>query len=344
MRGVLETAGERMAIECEVPWLSELIEEGAAGQLQAGPAMDTSLVVRVEADSGPFDVSGAQPVTRGAWRRDGAVIVENACTTGLDIHVRCSAAGAQFTVRWRAPARERVARWLLPARFRLLARAVLLQFPALWWAGTRGRAPLHASTCTAGPATPLLAGPGGVGKSTLLLRELTAGGRAICDNLCVADGTVTWGLVEPVRVETSNLRSESPSGLQGGNRSLSPASRRRMPHGRREAVLPGRIPSLVPDRVVVLGRSPSGRTVVRRCDSDAGVRSLVTGTYMAGELRRFWDFAATLAAGTGRGPAHPPVEEVAARFATRLPCLELLLPEGPTARLADLLRPLEAIA
>jgi hypothetical protein len=58
---------------------------------------------------------------------------------------------------------------------------------------------------------------------------------------------------------------------------------------------------------------------------------------MAGELRRYWAFAATLAAGTALGPAHPPVEDVASSFAAGLPCFLLLLGRRPSARLADLL-------
>jgi hypothetical protein len=49
---------------------------------------------------------------------------------------------------------------------------------------------------------------------------------------------------------------------------------------------------------------------------------------MAGELRRYWSFAAALAAGTGEGPPHPGVTDVAAAF-TELPCFELAL--GPSS-------------
>jgi hypothetical protein len=56
---------------------------------------------------------------------------------------------------------------------------------------------------------------------------------------------------------------------------------------------------------------------------------------MAGELRRFWAFAATLAAGTGAGPAHPQVLDVAAAFAARLPCARLTLDDAGTAALSE---------
>jgi len=170
----------------------------------------------------------------------------------------------------------------------------------------------------------LLAAAGGIGRSTLLLQEMRAGAPATGDNLCVADGTWIWGVVEPMRVE-------------GG-------PGRRMPFGRREAPLPAAPTPLEPDRVVVLSRGLAPGPVVRRCDPATAGRALVTGTYMAGELARFWPLAATLTAATGRGDPHPPVARVAATLTERLPCLEVLLGARPGARLTELLEPVEAIA
>jgi hypothetical protein len=127
-----------------------------------------------------------------------------------------------------------------------------------------------------------------------------------------------WGLVEPLRVE-------------GG-------AGRRMSFGRSEAPLPGRVKALVPDRVIVVRRGGGESAELRTCPPDMAARALVAGTYMAGELRRYWGLAATLAAGTGLGPAHPPVEGVAHELCHRLPCAELLLPRKPGGtRLADAL-------
>ena len=170
---------------------------------------------------------------RGAWRQGREVLIENVCSSGLDLLVRPNGSTVDFVARWRPPVRVRATSGLR-SRFHLLLRAVLLQYPAMWWAGTRGRIPLHASMFTAGAMTPLVAGPSGVGKSTLLATELAEGGRATSDNLCVTDGVSGWGVVEPVRLE----------GKSG----------RRMPHGRREQPLTGRVSTLTPDRVVLLRR------------------------------------------------------------------------------------------
>jgi len=310
MRGVLETAGERLAIECAVPWVADLIEEGAAGELRSsGSPGWGSLRVLVEPDRGPFDTAGWQVITRGAWRSGTDVVVANACTAGFDVHVRCTPEDAEFTFRWRPPPRDRAASRILRSRFHLLARAVLMQYPPLWWAQVRGRAPLHASACVGGDTTPLVSSASGVGRSTLLFAEIAAGARTTDDNLAVSDGTTVWGLVEPIRLEGA-----------GG---------RRMPHGRSEAALPGRVDAVVPDSVIVVERGLAERSSFSPCSSEAAAYSLVTNTYMAGELRRYWAFAAILSAGTGYGPAHPPIAGVAAALTAALPCYSLALGATP---------------
>jgi hypothetical protein len=99
-----------------------------------------------------------------------------------------------------------------------------------------------------------------------------------------------------------------------------------------------------PDCLVALVRGTGEQPALTTADPDDAARALVTATYMAGELRRFWPFAATLAAGTGVGPAQPPVEEVAAAFAGALPCLTLALGTAPGAGLSELLETVEVSA
>jgi len=323
MRGLLKTAGERLGIECALPWAAELIAEGAGDELRDVAAAEPSLQVTVESDRRPFDTRGWTLLTRGAHSRDGEVVIENLITTGFDLHLRCGSDRAEFTYRWRPPRRERAAALALRSRFHLLARAALIQYPALWWAATRGRAPLHASACTVGRSTPLLTAPSGVGRSTLLLTELNAGEHATGDNLAVGDGTCVWGLAEPLRVEGA-----------GG---------RRMPHGRREGTMPGRVGSLVPDSLIVLQRGSYEAASLAPSDPVTAARSLVTSTYMAGELRRYWALAATLAAGTGIGPAHPPITDVAAAYAAGLNCFSLTFARSRGTRLAELLPSVEEV-
>jgi len=317
MRGTFQSASVQVAVDSRVPWVSRLIQEACPGAFTHDFTVTHTLQVQVEAERAAFDLGGFELVTRGAWSRAGTVVIENFCSSGFDVMLRCTEERATFTYRWRPPPRVRLASAAAPSTFVLLARAALLQYPVLWWAGVHGRAPLHAAVCTVGSAIPLLAGPGGLGKSALLARELAAGARATCDNVCVANGLTAWGLVEPVWIATG----------QG----------RRIAHGHSEMPIKGWVPRLTPDCIVVLRRISDEPFGTRRCDPATAARTLVTGTYMAGELRRYWGAAATLTAATGLGPAHPQVDEVARRFASELPCLEVGVPQKAGPRLADLL-------
>ena len=319
----LETGGETVHVESELGWVDRLVREAGAG-VESGRRSAPTLYVHAERDRRAFPKSGLTVLARGAWSGAREVVVEDVCGTGFDLRLKIDGGLPLLTFRWRPRPSRVLEGQLLPSRFQLLARCALIQYPVMWWAAARGRAPLHAISCTAGDAVPLLAGPGGVGKSTLLQAELLDEASATTDNLCVGDGHVTWGVVEPMRIE-------------GG-------AGRRMPHGRREVALEGRVAQLIPDRVVVVSRGTGDAARLSPCDPETAIRSLVTGTYMAGELRRLWPFAAILAAGTGCGPSHPPIAETARRFATRLPCYQLELARQPGTRLLQMLKPMEASA
>jgi hypothetical protein len=105
-----------------------------------------------------------------------------------------------------------------------------------------------------------------------------------------------------------------------------------MPHGRREEPFGGRVPSITVDRLVLLRRGTADRAVIRSCEPRSAARGLESGTYMAGELRRYWPLAAALAQGSGIGPAHPPINAVAADLAGLVPCLSLEIPAMSPAR------------
>src|SRR3954452_4739089 len=317
MLASFESAGLHVDIDCELPWVGDLISEGTAGELCPPAGLPASLRVQVESDRRPFTAPGWRYMSRGVWERRDEVVIEDVCTTGFDLHAEVLGDRATFTYRWRPGPRSRTAAVALRSRFHLLARAALIQYPALWWAGTHGRASLHASAVEGAHATPLVCAASGVGRSTLLLAEVERGHRTTSDNLGVSDGESVWGLLEPARVV-------------GG-------AGRRMPHGRREIAIPGRADALAPSCVVTLERGDGERPVLLPCAPETAARALATSTYMAGELRRYWVFAAVLAAGTGRGPAHPSVADTASCLTTRMPCWTVALGREPGARLDDLL-------
>jgi hypothetical protein len=317
MQGSLDTAGERVVFDCSLPWVAEVIVEGAGSELQHATHAEGTIAVRIEADGQPFADPSWELLARGVWRRHGEVVVENACTSGFDLHLDLTRECFELTYRWRPPIRDRVAARVLRSRFHLLARSVLMQYPALWVAGTRGRVPVHASALIVGSHRPLVTAASGIGRSTLVLGEVRAGAHATSDNLGVTDGMTVWGLVEPVRA----------SGARG----------RRMPHGRRESSMPSRVDSVDPECIVVLERGREEHATLEPRSADQAARSLAAATYMAGELRRYWAFAATLAAATGRGPVHPEVTETVALFAAALPSFTLALGRRPADRALELL-------
>lgn len=324
MTTVLATAGEVVRVDCEVPWVERVLDRAAAGELRPvsdGQRVENATVhVVVEDGRGPFDTAGADVVTRGAFHVGDGVVLQDACGSGFSVWYEPRGATLAVHARW-APTRSvGSAALVLRDRARLLAQAALLHYPVLWWAGTRGRAPAHVSALALGRCAPLLAGPSGVGKSTLVDAELAAGHRAACDNLAVTDGVTVYGLVEPRRTT-------------GGDGP-------RTTHGRRESPLTARVPALRPDCLFAVSLSETaGRPRLRPLDADAGCRALVAGTYMAGELRRYWPFAATLSAATGLGPATPPVEALARRLTSAVPCFALTLSRHAPARLSELIAP-----
>lgn len=321
MRAVFRTAGEHIELNCHQRFLTGVLREGLVGQLTQDPDTPPDIRVTVEKSLAPFDTHGFDVLTRNAWHRPGEVLLRDACSSGLDLHVATTGPSLEIRARWRPPPVGRVAASILRSRARLLIRAVLLQYPALWWGQQRGRAPMHASVCSIGTdhgRSVLIAGPGGIGKSTIVNAELERGAIATSDNVCLSDGISAWGLLEPRRV---------PAGETASKRG------RRMPHDRREAPWTGRVDELMPILVLVLRRGTAKKTSCVRCDPDDAAKSLVAGTYMAGELRRYWAFASTVALGTGVGEVHPRVDQVARTLTADLPCWELTLGERPLAPL-----------
>jgi hypothetical protein len=324
MERLVETAGEVLAVAAEPRWARSLLDLTFGGTPARPVAHPPSVRVLIERSRSPFDVQDARVVTRGAYLlRDGAVVFGDACGSGLDLRLHARAGTLEVSARYRPTAAVRIANRVLGTRFLLLARAVLTQYPVLWWAGVHGRAPLHVSAMSVGRRVVVLAGPSGVGKSTIVRQALAGGGHATSDNLAVSDGVDVFGLVEPLKSDTGRGRRTS--------------------HGRREEPLRSAAPRLSPDVVAVVSLG-NGRPAVSRVDAPEAVRALVTSTYIAGELRRYWAFAATLAAATGLGPAHPPVAETAARLVERTATVSVALSRRQATEVTDLVRAAEAAA
>jgi hypothetical protein len=304
-------------------WI-EFAREAFAGQVLP-PSDETTADVRVVVASRrqpPFSHEGMRLLTRGAWTDGTSVLLEDACTSGMDLRFTPGKDRLEIEARCRPSWTTRALGLAAPGRSVLLLRDALLQYPAMWWAGRDGWAPLHVSALRVGDQLVALAGPGGVGKSTLVRAAVAEGAWPVSDNLCVGHGTELAGVLEP-------LRSEGGSG-------------RKMPHGRRESVWRRRVAEGTVNRLLVLQRGGTDHLVVRPIDTRTAADVVAGGTYAAGELRRYWAFAATLALGTGVGPVHPRVEDAATELCAAVPCTEVLLPDRLGTRLEDLIASVDA--
>lgn len=302
------TAGEVVAVHAEPAWAVRLVEQATGAPPEAEAGLAPTVWLAIEGRRDPFSLRGLRPVTRNAYADGRRVVLHDVGGSGFDLMLAVDDE-LRVAVRYRPSHPLRAANRVLRQRFALLAGQVLVHYPVLWRAGWRGRVPLHAAVLCGDGATPLLAGPAGVGKSTVLRDALAAGAVSTSDNLCCADADSCFGLAEPLRT--------TPAPQEHG---------RRTSHDRVSLPFADRTPALVPDRLVVLERGPV--TELSTISPADAARALVAGTYAAGELRRYWAFAATLALATGRGPAHPPIAEVAAAYADRLPCRRVQVGDG----------------
>lgn len=310
------SAGAVVTVESAVPGVLAAVRDLTAGGDRPVAPVDPDVHVVVERRAPRLSTGDLVPVTRGVWRgANGEVLLASAGGSGYS--QRWSTDGDRVQVRtwWDPSAAESVAARALPSRFRALRAQVLVHYPALWWAALRGLAPLHVSVLELDGVAVLLAGPGGVGKSSLVARELEAGASATCDNLAASDGGTAFGVLEPLR-----LPPDAAGSAGAGARAT---------HGRRERPWHGHVPQLSPDLVVVVRRGDAAQESVRRVAPEDAARALVAGTFAAGELRRFWSLCAVLGLATGRGPVVPPVQEVARTLTDRLPCYELELARAP---------------
>ncbi len=315
----VRTAGVGLVVEDHTRRHAPRLARAVDAQPANEPGGAAEVRVVLERGHRRFDTRGMRPVTRGVWSDGDSVVLESVGGSGFTQSWQATDDLLTVRSRWAPSALERGAT-VLGSRADALRAQVLLHYPALWWAGLLGRAPLHVSVLEIDGVVVLLAGPGGVGKSTLVADALSRGARATCDNIATCDGEVAFGLREPLRLAVAD------GGPVGGARTT---------HGRRELAWTSRATSLRPDLVVVVRRGDGPR--VRTINPDTARRSLVAGTYAAGELRRFWAVTALVGLATGRGPVRPWVEETARHLTSRLPCLELELGTRPGGSLQELL-------
>jgi hypothetical protein len=261
----------------------------------------TDAVPDVTAQWGPADLTGptrtvarrlevavAGPPTL-LWRRAAGLPVDLRATWSderLDLHA-CLAPDR----------REQLLRRLRPQRLPQQLLYLLGIYPSAWVARRRdGAALLHASAVELEGRGLLVAGPGGVGKSSLAAAALALGGRLVSDNLVLATAQRVRGWREPVRL--AGGADDPASGLTdvGGNGW----------HGRRDHLLAADrwVPSVRP-ALVLLPQLADRAAVHPEEDAVPWAERLLALGALAGELTRWRAFTAALDSLDARPVADP---------------------------------------
>lgn len=229
------------------------------------------------------------------------------------------------------PIRDRIKRWIYWRRVRELRRRrfttllyYLLYYPALWWLErNRGFHPIHAgAVAMRGGGVIVVAGPSGVGKSTLTVALAGEPEAALLsDGFVLHDGDDMRALYEPML-----LSDWSQQWLGEG---AQPARRitwrycldrsgfhwpqERLTHGGRAELL------ILPRRV--------SSAYVRRLSAAEAHGQISARDQIVNDLRRYWAFAAVLEA-FAPGPLMYEREKQIEALTARVPCYELGLASG----------------
>jgi hypothetical protein len=152
------------------------------------------------------------------WKRvpgfEGLSMEAGAGPNGIDIRSQCWYAPRDAIARMRYLRTGRRARKTHRTFFKLLYYTAY--FPMIWHLErTRGWGLLHASAVEHAGRAVVLAGHGGVGKSTLSLSLISDPAfKFISDNLLLYDKERVYALPEPIRLDASSRKAISASGVE----------------------------------------------------------------------------------------------------------------------------------
>lgn len=148
-----------------------------------------------------------------------------------DLHLRVEWDGKHLRVRGdyyfylsRSRVRDHAKRWWYGARLRerrakryTTLLYYLVYYPAFWWNETvRGRHPIHAAGVVTDRGAVVLAGPSGVGKSTLSVALAATGDTFLSETFLLHRGTEVWPVREPILLDgfSRNWLGDAMAGLE----------------------------------------------------------------------------------------------------------------------------------
>ncbi len=225
--------------------------------------------------------------------------------------------------RWwyRAQVRERRAK-----RFTTLLY-YLVYYPAFWWNETvRGCHPIHAAGVVTDRGAVVLAGPSGVGKSTLSVALAASGCAFLSETFLLHRGTEVWPVREPILLDdfSRHWLGDAMAGLEPLGRNF--VFERQGYHCLSGLAERGRAAVLLVPR-----RAP--QTYLRPIAAVEAHRRLSAGGQLIRDQRRYAAFAAALEALAGRGLVEQREQELH-RLTQGASCFELGLGPGLTREAA----------
>jgi hypothetical protein len=286
----------------------------------------------------PADAAAAYPEVRGAERFDRDLYVGPGQVVWLrvddlrDLHLRFRWDGERLSVRGdyyhrlsqdrRADRLRRLVyrRQLSALRRKRFTRLLyyLVYYPVFWWLEhVRDAHPLHAGAVDTPAGGVLLAGPSGVGKSTLTAAlGATDGARILSDTFVVHRAAELWAVPEPLLLDRWSMQwlGEAAAALAGLEHSYA--------LGRDGYVIPrARFSERTEARVIVLPRR-SAEYFVRPLEGTLAMARIDAYDDIVNDLRRYRPLAAVLEllepCGIG-GARQRSLEELTAA----VPCYEL---------------------
>ena len=110
------TAGERVFVESELPWVDSMVQRAVGGAGDARQAGPPTVRICVQAARTPFPVAGLRPITRGAVSDGRRAVLTDAGSSGFDLLVEPGEDDLSVTARYRPAARTRAANLVLSDR------------------------------------------------------------------------------------------------------------------------------------------------------------------------------------------------------------------------------------
>lgn len=268
---------------------------------------------------------------------------------GLQIHFRwdgqqLEVAGEFFHSLSAHPSRDRLKRIVYRGRAEELGRRrfttllyYLVYYPCFWWLErTRDLHPIHAAGAEIDGRVIVLAGPSGVGKSTLSVAlAAAANARHLSDTFLLQRGSLVCPVREPILLDewASRWLGDAAAGLRPIDWRY--CLGRRGYHFRSERLSAGGEACLL-----VLPRR-SHAPYLRRIDADRARGQVGAGGMIVNDLRRYFAYAAVLES-LSPSPLGAAREKSLADLTARVPCFELGLTAG-LAR-AEAVRQIEDLA